>query len=94
MFWYFLQLLVQLVLAFLLGLFVGWLLWARTLRKRTQLYARKLQPVILADDRGLKEVTVDLPVFQHPHDAYLVFETDAMGSTSKDWTFWSNPEIK
>ena len=41
MFWYFTQLLVQLVLAFLLGLLVGWLLWARTLRKRTQLYVRE-----------------------------------------------------
>ena len=41
MFWYFVQLLVQLIIAFLLGLLVGWLLWARTLRKRTQLYVRE-----------------------------------------------------
>ena len=41
MFWYFVQLLVQLIIALLLGLLVGWLLWARTLRKRTQLYVRE-----------------------------------------------------
>ena len=50
MFWYVVQLLVQLIIAFLLGLLVGWLLWARTLRKRTQLYARETKALQMAQD--------------------------------------------
>ena len=50
MFWYVVQLLVQLIIAFLIGLLVGWLLWARTLRKRTQLYAHETKALHLAHD--------------------------------------------
>ena len=50
MFWYVVQLLVQLIIAFLLGLLVGWLLWARTLRKRTQLYTRETKALQLVQD--------------------------------------------
>ncbi len=38
MFWYFTQLLVQLILATLLGVFIGWLIWGRSLKKRLQTF--------------------------------------------------------
>jgi hypothetical protein len=69
-------------------------IWLVDGKKRVRLHERKLEPVTKPDDRGLKDITLDLPEREHAQDAFLVFETDAMGSTSKDWTFWSTPDIK
>ncbi len=73
------------------AIFQIWLVDGKT---RRMIYERKLEPLLQADDRGLKEIRLDLPERKHPLDAFLVFETDAMGNTSKDWTFWSSPDIR
>ena len=73
------------------AIFVIWLVDGKT---RLKLHERKLEPTLQPADRGLQELALDLPERKYPLKAHLVFETDAMGSTSKDWTFWSDPEIK
>ena len=69
-------------------------IWLVDGRKRTRLHEHKLEPQLRDEDRGLKTVGLELPARQHPDDAYLDFETDPMGSTSKDWTFWSDPDVR
>lgn len=69
-------------------------IWLTDGKKRTMLHERKLEPRIRTEDRGLKEISLDLPGRQHPLDAFLDFETDPLGNTSKDWTFWSTPDLR
>lgn len=69
-------------------------IWLVDGKKRTLLHERKLEPQLRAEDRGLKDISLALPPRQHPLDAFLDFETDAMGGTSKDWTFWSDPDLR
>lgn len=68
--------------------------WLVDGKKRVKLHERQLEPAANPDDRGLKELSLTLPERRHPRDAFLVMETDPLGSTSKDWTFWSSPDIK
>ena len=68
MFWYFVQLLVQLIIAFLLGLLVGWLLWARTLRKRTQLYVRETRG-LRGEIEGFRSLTTEHATLSDAHVA-------------------------
>jgi hypothetical protein len=69
-------------------------IWLVDGKTRTKLHAHELMPTANPEDRGLKKVTLDLPPRRHPLDAFLVFETDPRKNSSKDWTFWSEPEIK
>ncbi|HWA26774.1 MAG TPA: hypothetical protein VG734_14040 [Lacunisphaera sp.] len=69
-------------------------IWLTDGKARTRLFSRHLQPYLVPDDRGLKEVSLDLPPRLKPNDAFLVFDTTPAGHPSKDWTFWSDPEIK
>lgn len=73
------------------AIFTIWLVDGRT---RTKLHERKLEPVLRPEDAGLKDISLDLPARKHPLDAWIVLETDPMGNASKDWTFWSTPDIR
>lgn len=78
MFWYFVQLLVQLIIAFLLGLLVGWLLWARTLRKRTQLYVRETRG-LRGEIEGFRSLTTEHASLTTEH-ASLTASTPPQGA--------------
>jgi hypothetical protein len=69
-------------------------IWLVDGKKRTLLHERKLEPQLRGDDRGLQTLGLELPARRHPDDAFLDFETDPLGSTSKDWTFWSEPDLR
>lgn len=69
-------------------------IWLVDGRQRIRLHERTLEPTANLDDRGLKDVTANLPPRKHPRDAFLVLQTDPRNNSSKDWTFWSRPEFK
>jgi len=50
-----------------------------------------LEPNLYPQHRGLQKITLELPPLVDPHNSKLILETDAMGDTAKDWTFWSDP---
>ncbi|RXK55281.1 hypothetical protein ESB00_05120 [Oleiharenicola lentus] len=68
--------------------------WLTDGRERTRLLSRSLDPVAQAADRGLQQLSVTLPDRRHPTDAWLSFLTHSNGNTAKDWTFWSDPELR
>lgn len=69
------------------------LIWLADGGRRTLLHIRDLNPREHPADRGLQELTLELPARRSP-DAWLVFSTEPKESMAKDWTFWSDPEIK
>jgi hypothetical protein len=73
------------------AIFKIWLVDGKT---RTKLHEHRLEPGLFPQHRGLHVALVNLPARRRPHQAQLVFETDAMGDNSKDWTFWSPPQFQ
>jgi len=68
--------------------------WLVDGKNRTKLHERQLKPAANPADRGLKEISLELPDRRHPQDAFVVLETDPLGDTAKDWTFWSSADIR
>jgi hypothetical protein len=73
------------------AIFYIWLVDGKT---RTKLLEHRLEPVLHPQNRGRHEANLALPPRRQPNTAHLVFETDAMGDTTKDWTFWSTPRFE
>tara|TARA_R110002096_G_scaffold427769_1_gene638767 strand:+ start:94 stop:690 length:597 start_codon:yes stop_codon:yes gene_type:complete len=69
-------------------------IWFYDGEKRIQLREHRLEPKLYPQHRGLQEITIELPPRVDPANTKLIFETDAMGDTAKDWTFWSMPRFE
>lgn len=69
-------------------------IWFYDGNTRIQLREHRLEPNLYPQHRGLQEVTLELPSLADPDNAKLIMETDAMGDSAKDWTFWSEPKFK
>jgi hypothetical protein len=63
-------------------------------RQRIELSRRHLNPGRSPDDRGLQSYQLDLPHPQPKARVRLIFETEPVGSTVKDWTCWSQPTFR
>lgn len=66
-------------------------IWLYDGETRIKLREHRLEPNLYPQHRGLQKITLELPPLVDPHNSKLILETDAMGDTAKDWTFWSDP---
>ncbi|MES1195143.1 MAG: hypothetical protein ABUL65_04550, partial [Opitutus sp.] len=59
--------------------------------KRIPMWGRILRPTTVPEDRGLQEVTFQLPEVDRPRG--LLLKIDALLTIDHDWTYWGRPEF-
>jgi hypothetical protein len=60
-------------------------------KKRIPMWGRILRPTTMPGDRGLQEVTFQLPEVDRPRE--LLLKVDALLTIDHDFTYWARPEF-
>ncbi len=60
-------------------------------KKHIPMWGRILRPATVPGDRGLQEVTIQLPEVDRPRG--LLLKVMALENMDHDWTYWSRPEF-